>query len=287
MEGFYFFNRNDSPRDREADSARLERRLPTWARRRHPILARERRALPRLRIDRPRWWPEPRDAPLRALLLQLALSMGPVFVGLVILVVVPFQVSAALLLLTLTLLNWIPLLWTAPVISREVAAGRWDVLRATPYGTRVIVLAKLSAVARHLALVLQLALLVQLLPVSIPLLALVFEPVYGDVFGLPLLLLIVFGTPLLALVSTVLDYGLNIASGGLASTVTGSRGLAILSALGLRAGLSLLYLLGVAALVNLPGRGVLLATPVDLAVLAGPPAWTVALVLEHDPLAAL
>ncbi len=156
-------------------------------------------------------------------------------------------------------LGLIPVIWSAQVISREVIGGRWDELRLTPYSVAEIVLAKLAAVVYRLWPLLALMLAVQ---VASGILSTGFSLVLtGNAFvyfnGMPLrtpedslfatgqgmLYLVMAGVLLITgAIQTVLDFGLTLAAGALASALTTSRPLAYLGALAGRGLASLLVL---------------------------------------------
>ncbi len=142
-------------------------------------------------------------------------------------------------------LGLIPVIWSAQVISREVIGGRWDELRLTPYSVAEIVLAKLAAVVYRLWPLLALMLAVQvasgILSTGLSLVLTGNAFVYFN--GMPLrtpedslfatgqgmLYLVLAGVLLITgAIQTVLDFGLTLAAGALASALTTSRPLTYL-----------------------------------------------------------
>ncbi len=225
--------------------------LPRWARRDHPIVTRELAALPVFLGRRGR------------------LRNKSLVMGLAALSFVPWSCLCGGVLWPLLLvpLSWLPLIWAAPVINREVEARTWDDLRLTPYSVREIVLAKLSAVAYRLSPLLVFVLVGQL--ASGALLGLGWAVFFGStaiyvngtVVRQPALLsgdlaallgtLALAGSQLLLTpFASLAEFLGNIAIGGLASSLTVSRPLAYIGAFVLRLLFSVvtLALLFVAAL---------------------------------------
>lgn len=225
--------------------------LPRWARRDHPIVSRELAALPVFLGRRGR------------------LRNKSLVMGLAALSFVPWSCLCGGVLWPLLLvpLSWLPLIWAAPVINREVEARTWDDLRLTPYSVREIVLAKLCAVVYRLSPLLVFVLVGQL--ASGVLLGLGWTVFFGSTTiyvngtvvqqpalfsgGLSALLgVLVLAGILLLLIPFVslAEFLGNVAIGGLASSLTTSRPLAYISAFVLRLLFSVvtLALLFVAAL---------------------------------------
>jgi len=259
----------------ESSRRPLTDRLPTWARYDHPIVQRELGRLPPF-FSR-------QGAPLRTTTVRmalLALIVAPLMCGCF---VFPWH-------LLLIPLGWLPLIWAAPVIGHEIAAGRWDMLRTTALSGREIALAKLSAVLYRLLPLLSFMLMGQAVALGLGLLAWmtlfsgtvqVFTMSGGSLLPVDVLppgrmiglsFLALGGVMLLAvLVSTLLDFVTNAALGALASTLTPRRSTAYVTAFALRAALTGLYALLAANLVA--GRPVPFYEPIGLAALAGSPGW--------------
>ncbi len=226
----------------QTHSAKL--RLPSWARPDHPILAYELRKLPPF-----------------TLLGSDSRPHGLVTLALLTLILTPCACMCAngptqFLLLVL---GWLPLIWGAPVISREIEARTWETLCTTPYGAGEIALAKLSAVVYQLSPSLGALLAGQAAPLIALALALVFPAYRLDTFptdGLTPPQTLTFGpridgalgvvwgaSAILTLLGVLLDYLTNAALGVLASLLTRSRSAAYATAFGLRLGLNVGWLL--------------------------------------------
>ncbi len=254
------------------------RRLPPWARHDHPLVARELRLLPPFFSAK--------GAPLRTTVTRMVLLA---------LIVAPCGCACGGLpwQLLLAPLGWLPLIWAAPIIVQEISAGRWAMLRATPYSVREIVLAKLSAVVYRLSPLLGFilagqAVLVALMAVGWALLtnvATVYVSFNGATLEQPNLLptetLPPAGTLLLGvlmmgltILAALLDFLTNAALGGLASTLTRQRAAAYVGAFGLRVALTLL-----AYALTLALAGVVVEQPLHplevvlLAAIGGSPGW--------------
>lgn len=221
--------------------------LPAWASLDHPLVQREMEILPAFLGA---------DGNLNVkMLLMAVVGMG--------LVSCSCSCGGFLWPVLMGALNLLPLLWGAMLVNREQATNRWDMLRATPYTTREILLAKLSAALYRLSPLLALMLAGQLMSyfatswmlnmVSYSAVA----TVNGSTFttgGLPpgagSGFLALWGVFLVRLmVTTLLGFVLNLVVGLLASTLTESRGWAYAGAIGLR----------VIVLVLILGANVLLA----------------------------
>lgn len=212
--------------------------LPVWARMDNPIVARELAALPQfLGADsRP------------GLKIALVALMAPALIlcscGCVGLPWVALTAALSLL----------PMIWAAGIINRERAANTWESLRVTPYSTRQIVLAKMAAVFYRLLPLLALLLAGQIFSLLIASTGLAFVSFSGVVsvsgsvqqafqippsgIQTPVITLLGFFLAV-TLFGTTLDFVTGIVLGGLASSLTGGRGAAVLGAFGLRVLLSL------------------------------------------------
>ncbi len=150
-------------------------------------------------------------------------------------------------------LGLIPLLWGAMLVNRDQAAGRWDMLRVTPYSVRDILLAKLAAALYRLSPLLALLLAGEVMSYVATswFLDLAYTSVLvnvngsttslgdpGGAAGFPLTWAVLLVRVML---STVLGFVLNIAVGLLGSTLTASRGWAFAGAVGLRVLLALVF----------------------------------------------
>jgi hypothetical protein len=251
--------------------------LPTWARLDHPILAYELRKLPPF-----------------TLLGSDSKLHGFVTLALLTLALTPCACMCANgpAQFVLLALGWLPLIWGAPVISREIEARTWETLCATPYGAGEIALAKLSAVVYQLSPSLGALLAGQAAPLIALALALLF-PMYGFVSfstDSPMppqtltlepringVLWVTWGAfVVLALLGVLLDYLTNAALGVLASLVARSRSAAYATAFGLRLGLNVGWVL-LATLVASAASGES-QNPLGLlfgSAVAGSPGWAV------------
>ncbi|GAB4575905.1 MAG: hypothetical protein Kow0077_29750 [Anaerolineae bacterium] len=218
--------------------------LPPWARLDHPLVQRELEELPNFLGD---------DGNLNLKMVLLAL----VGVGLVS---CSCACSGLLWPVMMLGLGTVPLIWGAMLVNRERAAGRWDMLRVTPYSVREILLAKIMAVTYRLTPLLALLLAGQAMSFlsSIWLMNYVMFSATLSLNGQSVLSTgsdpvaassaLVAGVGLafvLTLFTTLLDFALNIVVGLLASTLVLQRGWAYAAAVGLR---MLITLVGGAAL---------------------------------------
>lgn len=229
----------------QPDQRRTRFRLPGWAAPDHPIVERELSHLPRL-VQRP-------GHDLRSILTLLLMLLFPC-------VLLTGSLPLHLVLLPL---SWLPLLFAAPAISRERAAGTWDTLRLTPFSPGELALAKACAVAHHLRPLLMLLLAGQVasfLTAGLFLCSFLGAGGHRTLAGtytrmaaitpegLPATLAAGLIVVVVALVAVPLDYALSILTGMLASLLATRQEAALAAGLALRtlaAGLILLAGMGV------------------------------------------
>lgn len=226
--------------------------LPAWADRDNPLVVREMAALPNFLGE------------------DGNMTVKVILFGLLALGLVSCSCSCGgfiwnVLLLPLYLM---PMFWGCLIINRERATHNWDMLRTTPYSTREILLAKISAVVYRLAPVLTLILVGQVVVylLTAAFSSLMYSSTYLSVNGTtqqfedpflmqtPLTVVLLFGISLLTLIlSTLLTFFTNITIGGLASAMTERREFAYLGSIALRVAVSagvLALAFGVALLVT-------------------------------------
>ena len=250
---------------------------PAWARRTHPVVARQMAALPA--FDLYAWGGSRRlMVALLALLAPCALLTGSL----------PLQ-------LVLLPLGWLPVLWAAPLVSRERRQGTWDLLCLTPYPRAELLLASGWAVACRLRGLLGWLLIGQVASVVNVLLYMAFflggggyrtlSGAYVHLAELPPAagtLPAFVGIALLALLAVPLDFGLSIGLGLLASARMARREGALLVACGLRALASLLALVtGVIALITLTGQALHPVIVFGAQLVIGPVGWPLIGVLQY------
>jgi len=260
-------------------------RLPAWATPDHPVVSRELGRLPDL-VREPG-----RD--LRSVLIVLLMLLAPC----------ALLTGSLPLHLVLIPLSWLPVVFAAPVISRERAAGTWDTLRLTPFPAGELALAKAYAVAHHLRPLLALLLIGQaasFLTAGLFLCSFLgaggHRTLAGDyrrmtavtAEGLPATVaagLIVAGV---ALAAVPLDYILSILTGVLASLLATRQKVGLAVALILRAlAAGLILLAGVGAFSAQAGIAIDPLTLLSAGMISGPFGWPLAGLLDWRGAAAL
>ena len=206
--------------------------LPAWAQMDHPLVQREMDVLPNFLGT---------DGNLNVkMLLMAVVGLG--------LVSCSCSCGGVWWPVIMSALGLLPLLWGAMLVNREQAARRWEVLRATPYSVREILLAKVTAALYRLSPLLALVLAGQVMSYFLAswMMNFFFASAMVSVNGSDLtrlasspasssLVLAGMGlTFVVMLFSTLLDFVLALVLGLLASTLVQSRGWAFAGAIGLR-----------------------------------------------------